>query len=63
VDKRTLILLLTLLLPPLINWFSNAMPMDRASIGFLGAALLTALLVFLQRWQEMKVRKWTTKTR
>jgi len=57
VDKRTLILLLTLLLPPLINWFSNAMPTDRASIGFLIAALLTALLVFLQRWQEMKVRK------
>jgi len=60
-SERALLLLLTLLLPPLINWFSNAMPTDRASLGFLGAALLSAVLVFIERWQEIKSLKGKAK--
>jgi len=55
--NRALILLLTLVLPPFINWFANAMPTDRASLGFLGAAILSAILAFLQRYQELKAFK------
>jgi len=48
-NRRLVILFLIVLLPPLINWFANAMPTDRAAIGSLIAALLSALLVFLQK--------------
>lgn len=51
---KVAILLLTLIIPVLINWFANGFPTDRASLGFLVAALLTAVLAFLQRWQERK---------
>ena len=50
--RRTIILLLTLILPVLGNWFSNGFPTDRTSLGYLGAALVTAFLVFLERWSE-----------
>jgi hypothetical protein len=33
------------------------MPTDRASLGFLGAALLSAVLVYLQRYEEVKALK------
>ena len=54
---KTIAIVLTFILPPLINWFANAMPTDRASLGFLAAAVLSAILAYLQRYQEMKKLK------
>jgi len=51
---RAIILFLTLMIPVFINWFANGYPTDRASLGFLAAAILTAVLAFLERWQEKK---------
>lgn len=54
---KIIVALLIVLLPPFINWFANAMPTDRASLGFLGAAILSAVLAFLQKLQERKAFK------
>ncbi len=51
---KTIILLLTLILPVVGAWFSIGFPTDRTSLGYLGAALITAIGVFIQRWQESK---------
>lgn len=54
---RNVVLFLTLILPVIGTWLFNGFPTDRASLGFLSAALVTAILTFLQRWQEKKSLK------
>jgi len=57
---RTIAILLSIVLPILGNWFANGFPTDRASLGYLGAAFIGAILVFIQRWlekQSLKLKK------
>ena len=46
--QQAFLMLLVFVLPAVIVWFSNAMPVDRSSLGLLFAAILSAILVFIK---------------
>jgi len=48
-QTKAILMLITVLLPPLISWFASAMPTDRAAIGSLCAALLSAILIYIEK--------------
>ena len=46
--QQAFLMLLVFVLPAVIVWFNNSMPVDRSSLGLLFAAILSAILVFIK---------------